>query len=343
MKNIHLITGGNGFLGNLVARRLLESGERVRVLDVWDSPERPRDIEFVNCDILNRGGVAKAMVDVSVVHHNAALVPLTKSGLRFARVNDEGSRIAAEEAARAKCDAFIHVSSSAVFGKPACPVTGDAPLNPFEAYGKSKLAGERAVAEVCERAKLPLIVIRPRTILGEGRLGIFQTLFEWVAEGRKLWVPGGGVNRLQFVHARDLADFYMLALARQLPGFYNVGAAEFGTLREDINALAQQAGSSSRVAALPTGATVRTLRALDMLRLSPLAPWHYETYHLPFWFDIAPLLETGWKPRYSNLEMMAESYRWFMKNREWLRAEKAASPHRSPLREGVLGIIRRLS
>ena len=343
MAKVHLVTGGSGFFGGIVARRLLDAGERVRVLDVWDSPERSGDIEFVNCDILNRDGVARAMLDVSVVHHNAALVPLTKSGARFAQVNEEGSRIAAEEAARAKCDAFIHVSSSAVFGKPACPVTNDSPLKPFEIYGKAKLAGERAVAEVCQRANLPLIVIRPRTILGEGRLGIFQTLFEWIAEGRKIWVPGGGGNRLQFVHARDLADFYMHALARQMPGVYNVGAAEFGTLREDINALAEQAGSSSRVASLPIGATVWTLRALDMLRLSPLAPWHYETYHLPFWFDVKPLLQTGWQPRYSNLQMMAESYQWFTENRERLRAEKLASPHRSPLREGALAIVRRLS
>ena len=158
MAKVHLVTGGNGFLGNLVARRLLELGERVRVLDIWDSPERPHDIEFVNCDILNREGVAKAMRDVSVVHHNAALVPLTKSGVHFAKVNEHGSRIAAEEAARAGCDTFIQMSSSAIFGKPAPgAITADSPLAPFETYGKSKLAGERDVADVCERTKLPLI------------------------------------------------------------------------------------------------------------------------------------------------------------------------------------------
>ena len=343
MAKVHLVTGGSGFFGGIVARRLLDAGERVRVLDVWDSPERPQDIEFVNCDILNRDGVAKAMAGVSVVHHNAALVPLTKSGARFAQVNEEGSRIAAEEAARAGCDAFVYASSSAVLGKAKSPITADTPPQPFESYGRSKLAGERAVAEVCRRANLPLIVIRPRTILGEGRLGIFQTLFEWIAEGRKIWVPGGGNNRLQFVHARDLADFYMRALARQMPGFYNVGAAEFGTLREDINALAEQTGSPSRVASLPVAPAVLALRALDFLRLSPLGPYHYGTYHRSVFFDTAPLLQTGWQPRYSNLQMMAESYQWFTENRNRLRAEKLASPHRSPLREGALALVRRLS
>lgn len=343
MAKVHLITGGNGFFGNLVARRLLEQGERVRVLDVWDSPDRPTDIEFVHCDILDSEGVAKAMQGVGIVHHNAALVPLTKSGARFAEVNEKGSRIAAEEAARAGCDAFIHVSSSAIFGKPECPVTLDTAPAPFESYGRSKLAGEIAAADACRAAGLPLIVIRPRTILGEGRLGIFRTLFEWIAEGRKIWVPGGGGNILQFVHARDLCDFYMHMLARQIPGFYNVGAAEFGTLRDDLGALCAHAGSNSRVCSLPVNLSVWALRALDVMRLSPLAPWHYETYHLPFWFDPAPLLATGWQPQYSNIKMMTESFDWFMQNRDHLRAEKNTSPHRRPMRDGILDIIRRLS
>ncbi|HWY78410.1 MAG TPA: NAD-dependent epimerase/dehydratase family protein, partial [Verrucomicrobiae bacterium] len=95
---LHLVTGGSGFLGNLIARRLLGRGDRVRILDIWKDPTLPDDIEFVNCDILNRAGVAEAMRGVDVVHHNVALVPLTKSGARFLKVNMDGSRIAAEEA-----------------------------------------------------------------------------------------------------------------------------------------------------------------------------------------------------------------------------------------------------
>ena len=341
MAKTHLVTGGSGFLGHLIARRLLAQGEKVRILDVWDAPDRPPEIEFAQCDILDRAGVARAMQGVGIVHHNVALVPLTKSGARFDRVNREGSRIAAEEAARAKVDAFIQMSSSAAFGKPESPVTNDSSLAPFEIYGRAKLAGEREARAICERAGLPLIVIRPRTILGEGRLGIFQTLFEWMREGRKIYILGKGENRLQFVHAHDLMDFYMLALAAQKPGAYNVGAPEFGTLRADLSALIAEIGSRSRVVGLPVAPAVFALRLLDVLGLSPLAPWHYETYHLPFYFDVAPLLALGWKPRYSNLQMMLESYRWFEQHRG--EAQNGDSPHRKPLREGVLRLIKRLS
>jgi nucleoside-diphosphate-sugar epimerase len=98
---VHLVTGGSGFLGNLIARRLLERGETVKILDIWEDPTRPASIEYIHCDILDREGVRKAMQGVDVVHHNVALVPLTKSGQKFWEVNVEGSRLAAEEAVRA--------------------------------------------------------------------------------------------------------------------------------------------------------------------------------------------------------------------------------------------------
>lgn len=341
MAATHLVTGGSGFLGNLIARRLLARGERVRILDLWEDPSRPREIEFVACDIRDRAGVAKAMAGVDVVHHNVALVPLTKSGNKFWDVNVNGSRIAAEEAARAKVRAFIHMSSSALYGVPTkCPITNDTPLEPIEIYGRGKKAGEEAVREVLEPAGVPLIVIRPRTILGEGRLGIFQILFEWIQEGRNVYVIGSGNVGFQFVHAHDLMDFYMLALDAGRPGIYNVGTDRFGTLREALETLVKFAGTPTRVKSLPEWLTINSLRFADWLRLSPLAPWHYLTYHKAFYFDVQPLLELGWKPGYSNDEMFRESYEWFRANYDRLKAEKAGSAHRKPVKEALLKVVK---
>ncbi|MBF0425947.1 MAG: NAD-dependent epimerase/dehydratase family protein [Magnetococcales bacterium] len=340
----HLVTGGSGFLGNLIARRLLARGEQVRILDIWEDASRPPAIEFVRCDILDRDGVAAAMQGVDVVHHNVALVPLTKSGDRFREVNTEGSRLAAELAARAGVQAFIHMSSSALYGNPAqLPITDQTPLRPVEIYGRAKLAGEQAVLEVCKKHGLPLIVIRPRTILGEGRLGIFQILFEWIREGRDVYTIGDGNGLFQFVHAHDLMDFYMIALDSGRTGIYNVGSDRFGTLREGLERLIQVAGTSSRVRALPPGLTIATLTLLDTLHLSPLAPWHYLTYHKPFHFDVAPLLAMGWKPRYSNDEMFQESYAWFLQHYDRLMAEKAGGAHRRPVKEAILRVVKWLS
>lgn len=339
----HLVTGGSGFLGNLIARRLAERGEVVKILDIWEDPTRPKEIEFIQCDIRNRDGVAAAMAGIDIVHHNVALVPLTKSGDKFWEVNVEGSKIAAEEAVKAGVQSFIHMSSSALFGEANCPITNETPTRPIEIYGRAKLAGEIAVREVCDSAGLPLIVIRPRTILGEGRLGIFQILFEWIQESRNVYVIGSGNVKFQFVHALDLMDAYLLALDLGKPGIYNVGTDQFGTLRSGLEHLISYVGTNSQVKSLPVGLTIGTLKLLDQIGLSPLAPWHYLTYHKEFYFDVDPLLKLGWKPKYSNDEMFRESYEWFQQNYDKILAEKAGAAHRRPVKEKLLWVLKQFS
>lgn len=340
----HLVTGGSGFLGNLVARRLLEQGEAVRVLDVWEDASRPDGIEFVRCDVRDRQGLARALRGVDVVHDTVAVNPISKSRRDFREVNVEAVRNVAEEAAAAGVEALIHISSSAVFGRPReCPIRPETPPAPIEIYGRTKLAGELAVREVCQRHRLPLITIRPRTILGGGRLGLFHILFDWIREGRNVYVIGSGENAFQFIHADDLIDFYMLALSAGKPGVYNVGTDQFGTLRHDLEELISYAGSRSKVKGLPALPAINALRVLDWIGASPLAPWHYLTYHVPYYFDVAPLLAMGWKPNYSNGRMFREGYDWFLANAERLEAEKEGSPHRRPVKEGILWLVRKLS
>jgi len=340
----HLVTGGAGFLGHQTARALHARGERVRVLDILAAPDLPPGVEFVQADILDRARVAEAMAGVDVVHHNAAMVPLTKAGRRFWAVNVEGTENALAAARAAGVRFFIHVSTSAVFGLPErCPITDETPLRPLEAYGRAKLEGERRVAAAA-RDGLACAVVRPRTLVGLGRLGIFQILYEWVREGRRVYVIGPGDAPFQLLHAEDAVDLMLRLAERRTPGVYNVGAERFGTLREDLGALIRHAGTAARVVGTPAGPAIAALRLLDLLRLSPLAPWHYRTYHKAFHFDISRALrDLDWRPRYSNAEMLVQSYDWFLAQREEPAAERGRSAHRKAVRQGVLWVLKRLS
>lgn len=338
---VHLVTGGSGFIGGRLAAHLHAKGERVRVLDMIRDPSLPSGVEFHQGSVCDRAAVARAMRSAEIVHHHAALVAQSAAGEDYWRVNVDGSRIVAEEAVRAGARTFVHVSSSSVFGLlPKGPITADTIPQPFEAYGRSKLAAEQAVGEICDADGLPLITIRPRATLGAGRLGIYQILFHWIAEGRRLYVIGNGANRMQFIHVDDLIDFIMLVVDRARPGTYNVGTDRFGAVREDLEGLIAHAGSRSRIMGIPAPPAMGALALLRLLGLSPLVPWQYRTYHRDCYFDVAPLQEMGWQPRYSNARMLAESYDWF---RADLRGAEAASPHRSAVQQQAIGLLRRLS
>lgn len=346
---LHLVTGGSGFIGSFLCRALLERGESVRSIDMLDDPERDPGIEFQRVNVLDRDGLKKTMQGVDYVHHNAALVPLKKAGDLFWKVNVEGTRNVLEAAKAAGVRHFVHMSSSAVLGsvkKSDNPIPPDAPLKPVEIYGRSKYAGEQIVLKEMKNPEgISCSIIRPRTTIGTKRLGIFQVLYEWISEGRSIYIIGDGSNVFQFVHVRDLVTMSMESAFQQKQGIYHAGTDRYGTLREALEKLCEFAKTGSKVKGIPYGVAASWLWLLDQLRLSPLAPWHYLTYHKDFYFDISfPVNELGWKPKYSNDEMLRESYMWYLENKERLKKRHPqSSAHRGTLRQGVLSFLKKIS
>lgn len=341
---LHLVTGGSGFVGSNIARLLLARGEEVRVLDLWRDDEMSRDIDFIEGDINDHAVLDKAMRGVEYVHHNVALVPLAKAGKKYWTVNVEGTRAALDAAVRAKVRMFCHMSSSAVFGSPGkMPITNDTPLAPVEIYGRAKLAAEEIVKAAAKEG-VPVSVIRPRTIVGIGRLGIFEILFEWIRDDANIIIIGSGNHLFQFVHADDLAEVSIQSCLQEKGGLFNVGAAKFGTLREDLGALIRHAGKSGRIKSIPPWLAIGALATLDKLHLSPLGPWHYLTYHKPFYFDIEPVRAAlGWEPKYSNQEILTKAYDWFVARRASAAASGRKSFHKAPVKQGILRLIKKFA
>jgi nucleoside-diphosphate-sugar epimerase len=337
-----LVTGGSGYFGDILVDRAVEQGDRVRIFDVNPPSGRAGSVEYVQGDVRDRAAIRAACDGVDVVLHNVAQVPLARDRDLFWSVNVVGTAdllVAARDAGVTK---VVHTSSSAVFGiAKSNPVTEETPGRPLEAYGRAKLEAELLCRDAVASG-LDVTIIRPRTILGHGRLGIMAVLFEFVADGAPVFVLDGGRNRYQFVHASDLADACLLAAAREGPAVYNVGAIEFGTMRETLQGLVDHADTGSRVRSLPTGPARFAMRALAGFGLAPFAPYHWLLYGESLWFDVTRArTELGWEPKHSNVSMVIESYEWFLAHREDLEHAQR-SHHQAPARPGVLRLLKRV-
>jgi nucleoside-diphosphate-sugar epimerase len=335
-----LVTGGSGYFGSLLVRHLLDAGHQVRVLDLHDADDRPSTVEVILGDIRNREVVARAVDGMDVVFNNVAQVPLARDHELLRSVNVDGTTLLLDEARRAGVHKVVHTSSSAVFGVPAAnPVLPTTVPMPVEAYGHAKLAAEWACLDAAAHG-LDVSIVRPRTILGHGRLGIFGILFDWIADGADVVVLGDGSNRYQFVHADDLAAVCLLAAEAEGPLIINAGTDRFGTMRESLEALCEHAGTGSKVRSLPAGPASLAMRAAAGLGLAPFAPYHWIMYSKSLWFDIEHARESlGWRPRYSNDEMFAASYDWFVANREHTN-DAGASHHRTSAKQGALRLMK---
>jgi nucleoside-diphosphate-sugar epimerase len=343
-----VVTGGNGYFGRLLVDRLLAAGDRVVVFDLDVTGVDARDgdrrvsVHAIQGDIRDAGAVRAAVDGADRVFHNVAQVPLAKDPTLLRTVNVDGTQRLLDACRDAGVAKLVHTSSSAVFGVPESnPVLPTTVPRPAEAYGHAKAAAEWACLHAAA-AGLDVSIVRPRTILGHGRLGIFGILFDWIADGADPFVLGAGANRYQFVHADDLADVCVRAADRPGPAIFNAGTDRFGTMREALEHLCRHAGTGARVRSLPAGPTALAMRASAALKLTPFAPYHWLMYARSMWFDIDHVTEQlGWQPRWSNDEMLAQSYDWYCTHRD--DAAAGGSPHRRSARAGALSVLKRVT
>jgi nucleoside-diphosphate-sugar epimerase len=335
-----LVTGGSGYFGSLLVARLVAAGHDVRVLDLNDADDRPAGVDLVMGDVRDPDVVRTALADIDVVYNNVAQVPLAKDHELLRTVNVDGTRLLLDTSRQLGIRKVVHTSSSAVFGIPReNPVLPSTVPSPAEEYGHAKLAAEWACLDAV-RHGLDVSIVRPRTILGHGRLGIFGILFEWVADGADIFVLGDGNNRYQFVHADDLADVCILAGGAPGPAVFNAGTDRFGTMREGLEALCAHASTGSRVRSLPARPAAWGMKVAAAAHLAPFAPYHWLMYSKSLWFDTEHVRAgLGWQPRYSNAEMLVDSYEWFIANRAAASAA-GQSHHRTIAKQGALTLLK---
>lgn len=338
-----LVTGSAGMLGGSLARRLAEHGHRVRGVDLRAVADPPAGTEHVTGDVRDTDLMARAAAGVDAVVHTAAALPsYPDAEIRSVIVGGTESVLAA--CRRAGVGRVVHISSTAVYGLPdRVPTPEEAPIAPVDAYSAAKAAAE----EVCQRFRADghcLTVLRPKTFVGPGRLGLFSMLFEWAEEGHNFPVLGRGDVRIQMLAMDDLLDAVELALAAPpevAADTYNLGATEFGTLREDFQAVLDAAGHGKRVVCLPAAPALAVLRLLGKARLSPVYGRLLSKLQGDSYVSVERArLRLGFTPRYSNRDAVLRTFAWWRAERAAGRLSGAGRTSRDAWRQGALALAK---
>ncbi len=341
-----LITGGSGFLGINLTRYLFERGYAINVLDIadFDYPDMKDKIEFFKGDIRSKKAVQQAMAGCDYVVHTAAALPLyTPKDIYTTDV--VGSRIVMETARELAVKRAVHISSTAVYGIPDHhPLAEEDRLSGVGPYGEAKIQAEIVCLE--QRAKgLVLSIIRPKSFIGPERLGVFALLYDWALDKRNFPMIGSGNNRYQLLDVEDLCQAIHLCLTlptAKVNDTFNIGAKEFTTMKGDYQAVLDYAGYGKKIVGFPATPAIWGLRFLEMLHVSPLYKWVYETASKDSFVSIDKAQQQlGWRPRFSNKDALVRNLQWYIAHRQDFEGASGVS-HRVPWKQGAIGVLKRV-
>jgi nucleoside-diphosphate-sugar epimerase len=344
-----IVTGGAGFLGYHLAHILSGRGEDIHLVDI--APFHPEDyagagpgrVTWEHGDVRDFAAMERIFKGADVVIHAAAALPLWPARDIYT-INITGTGNVLGAARRQKVDRVVFISSTAVYGVPDHhPLYEDDPLIGVGPYGRSKIRAE----ELCREARakgMVVPIIRPKTFIGTGRLGVFQILYDWVESGKRIPIIGSGNNRYQLLEVEDLVHAIYLAATcppEHANDTFNVGAKRFGTVREDVGAMCAYAGTGARVMPTPAWLVKPVLAVLERLKLSPLYKWVYGTADKDSFVSTERIEQKlGWQPKYSNAEALIRSYQWYLDHKHELEQGTGVT-HRIAWDQGALKLVKR--
>ncbi|MFC1582922.1 NAD-dependent epimerase/dehydratase family protein, partial [Planctomycetota bacterium] len=334
MRKTFLVTGGAGFLGINLVRYLLEKEHRVVSFDMADFTYGDcRDrITSLKGDIRDPEALRRAMDGIDLVVHAAAALPLY-SRKDILSTDIDGTHNVLEAAREAGINKLVHISSTAVYGIPDHhPLVEDDQLDGVGPYGVAKIKAEEACLAYRQKG-MCIPIIRPKSFIGPERLGVFAMFYEWARDGKNFPLIGNGRNRYQLLDVEDLcAAIYLCATLddEKTNDTFNIGAGEYATMREDYQAVLDEAGHGKKIRCFPAWPMIWTLRFLELLHLSPLYKWIYETAAKDSFVSIEKAKEVlGFKPKYSNQDALLRNYKWYLDNIDKIKGEGGVS-HRVP-------------
>ena len=250
-----LVTGGAGFVGSMLVRRLVEAEAKVTVLDdlFTGSPEvLPTAAQLVVGTVEDAKLVRDLVGQASVVFHLAArnIIASTKDPQSDFSTNIGGTLNVLMAARECSLDRVVYTGSASIYGNPrSIPINEEDGIQPLSPYAVSKLCGENYAMAFYESYGTPVAVVRYSNVYGVGQrpdnpyCGVISKFFSAAYDGKPLMIHGDGQQTRDFTYIDDAVSATMLAAVhpRAEGEVFNVGT---GT-ESSINSLAAQVGEAT--------------------------------------------------------------------------------------------------
>jgi len=206
-----LVTGGTGFIGSRLVKKLIDEGHEVVILDK-SSKNADERAKFIQGDILDQEDIERAMKGCSAVFHLAAITQIGADEDKTYKVNFIGSKNIFNQAKKQKAR-IIFTSTASVYGNTPAPHRESAECSPISFYGKTKLNAEKLIPDA--------FIVRLFNVYGPGGNGVLNLFAENIPKYEDIIIFGTGTQTRDFVHVDDVVNVLMKGL--EFEGIYNVG------------------------------------------------------------------------------------------------------------------------
>lgn len=245
-----VVSGGAGFIGSNIVMALVNAGHKLTVLDNLSTGFVTNleglDVELVKGDILDTNSLNKVMNGKDAIYHLAASVGNLKSiefPDRDMEVNYKGTLNLLEAAKKNGVSRFIFSSTAAGYGEPKyLPVDEDHPMNPDSPYGVSKISAEKLALCYGRLYDMQVTCLRYFNAYGVNQrydaYGNVIPMFCFrIAKGEGIFVYGDGTQTRDFINVDDIARANVMALEKNVIGYYNIASGVGTSINELVSAL----------------------------------------------------------------------------------------------------------
>lgn len=326
MKDNIIVVGGSGLVGRATINlKDIRNKFNIYVLDKKCKVNK-KTVNFIRCDINKKSfykNIIKVIPKKSFVINLAARQyadnPPRKKRLDwFLKTNYYGGKNVLEFAKNLKAKGFIQFSTDMVYGIPTSKIISEEhSINPIGEYGLSKMKIENYININRISFGFPISIIRPRLIIGKGRLGVLKKLFMFIKNNIPIPLIGSGNNYYQMVSDKDCARAIYLCLKANCPSqAFNLGSNVKENVENLLKNLILEFNSRSLVIKTPAKIVKIIIKTLNIFFIEILYKEQYELADKNFVVDInksKKLLK--WCPKDDDAKMLNIAYKdWINKS-----------------------------